>query len=303
MPWCGRCTDGRPLSCADCRATRRRTRRDRYRFLLRFRPPYDWSRLLAFLSPRAIPGVEHVGRDASYGRTISIDGRYGWIAARLAPGTHAVELRVRIDDPRSLMRIVGRARALFDLGADPAQIRAALSDDEWLAPRLAACPGLRVPGAWDRFELTIRAILGQQITVKGATTLAGRLVKSFGEPFDGGEALTHVFPTPARLAGADLSGLGLTRARETTIREFAGAVADGRVTLERPEELRALPGIGDWTVEYVAMRGFGEPDAFPAGDLVLLKTSGLRTRRALVARAEAWRPWRAYAAMHLWQGA
>jgi 3-methyladenine DNA glycosylase/8-oxoguanine DNA glycosylase len=154
----------------------------------------------------------------------------------------------------------------------------------------------------------VRAILGQQVSVKGATTLAGRLVRAFGEPMDGGDGLTHVFPTPEALACADYSNIGLPAARAAAIRQLASTVARGELTFSGAaepagfiERLKKLPGIGEWTAQYVAMRALGEPDAFPAADLGLLRAAGLATAKQLEARAERWRPWRAYAAMHLWQ--
>jgi AraC family transcriptional regulator of adaptative response / DNA-3-methyladenine glycosylase II len=168
-------------------------------------------------------------------------------------------------------------------------------------------PGLRVPGCWNGFELGVRAILGQQITVKGATALAGRLVKTLGEPFSAAGGLTHLFPTAEILAGADLTGVGLTKARAGTIRGFAQAVCDRRINFEGIADaepflarLCEIPGIGKWTAQYVAMRALGQPDAFPSGDLGLLRALNLSSSRELEQRAEAWRPWRAYAAMYLW---
>jgi AraC family transcriptional regulator of adaptative response / DNA-3-methyladenine glycosylase II len=173
-----------------------------------------------------------------------------------------------------------------------------------------AAPGLRVPGCWNGFELAIRAILGQQITVKGATTLSGVLVQTFGKPISAAGRLTHIFPAPEVLADADLAGIGLPKARIETIRAFARAVCDGRIRFEGIvasddflASLCEIPGIGKWTAQYVAMRALGEPDAFPSGDLGLLRALGLKSSRELEHRAEAWRPWRAYATMYLWSGA
>jgi AraC family transcriptional regulator of adaptative response / DNA-3-methyladenine glycosylase II len=192
-----------------------------------------------------------------------------------------------------------------------------LGVDPLLAPRLAAHPGLRVPGAWDPFELAVRAILGQQISVAGARTLAGRLVERLGEPLSGDETTgpTHLFPTPRALANADLTGLGLTGARVRALTGLGQAVADDPSLLDPTAEpgrardrLLALPGIGPWTVDYIALRAFRDPDAFPEADLGLLRAlegqgpwgEGRPSARQLRDRAEAWRPWRAYAALHLW---
>jgi len=278
-----------------------------YQFRLPFRAPYDWNALLQFLIPRAIPGVEDINEDR-YRRTISLGGKRGHFEVRMHPRGDALDLRIEFPDARSLIVIVDRVKSLFDLRADPSDIRARLERDPMLARRVAAHPGLRVPGAWDGFELSVRAILGQQVSVKGATTLAGRLVVAFGEPYDGGGALTHIFPTPAVLAGTDYLSVGLTWQRADAIMQLAGAVRDGEIKFSGvvdPERfiarLRELPGIGDWTAQYIAMRALSEPDAFPASDLWLVRTAGVGNPKQLEARAEQWRPWRAYAAMHLWQ--
>ena len=223
-------------------------------------------------------------------------------------------MRVRLARPERLLQVVERARRLFDLDADPVPIADHLAGSPELAPLVARRPGLRVPGAWDAFELAVRAVLGQQVTVRGATTLAGRLVRAFGTPLDRAEdGLTHLFPRPEALAAADLGALGLPRARAATIRALAGAVASGEVVLDASRgledavaRLAAVPGIGAWTAHYIAMRALGEPDAFPAADLGLRRALGNGAGRLAPARvaelAEAWRPWRAYAAMHLWAG-
>ena len=220
---------------------------------------------------------------------------------------------VHLPGSPELIRIVERVRRIFDLGADPRQIGDHLRRDPALAPLIAARPGLRVPGAWDGFELGVRAILGQQVSVRGATTLAGRLVRRCGEPLRGEmpEGLTHLFPRPERLARADLSSIGMPGARVEAVRTLARAVARGDLRLDGALELeetlarmRALPGLGPWTAGYVAMRGLCEPDGFPYGDLGLrraVSTNGRPVSSASLDRmADAWRPWRAYAAMHLW---
>jgi 3-methyladenine DNA glycosylase/8-oxoguanine DNA glycosylase len=197
---------------------------------------------------------------------------------------------------------------MFDLNADWTAIVQSLRTDPVLVTQVDSAPGLRVPGCWNGFELATRAILGQQITVKGATVLAGRMVSNFGKPFPSGNGLTHLFPTPAVLADAKLTWIGLTGARAETIRALARAVSDGKLTFDGVVDSDALlnrlceiPGIGKWTAQYVAMRALGEPDAFPPGDLGLLRAVGLEDSRELERHAEAWRPWRAYAAMHLWR--
>ncbi len=279
--------------------------------LLPYRPPYDWPAMLAFLRARAIPGVEVVARDG-YTRTIEVAGAHGTVAVRPAAG-HALRATIQFPQLSALPTIVARLRRVFDLIADPEVIGAHLSEDQRLAPLVAARPGLRVAGAWDGFELAVRALLGQQITVAGAATLAGRLVAAYGKPLAVGVGgLSHVFPGAARLADADLSSLGLTRARAAALGSLARAVvADPQIFGPRRSleeaivKLRALPGIGEWTAQYIAMREMREPDAFPAADLGLMRAMADRKGRrptpvALLARAERWRPWRAYAAQHLW---
>lgn len=278
-----------------------------YVFRLDYRPPFDWNSLLSFLSARAIPGVECVTSN-TYSRTIALNGDAGHFSVSHASEGTRLEARICFPEPRWLFLIVERLRRIFDLGAVPHEIAAHLSNDPLLKARIAAAPGLRVPGCWDGFELAIRAILGQQISVAAASTLAGRLVQMFGRPFVARERLTHLFPTPSSLAEANVERIGLPIKRAETIRGLARALADDRITFAGqvdPDEfgkaLCQLPGIGDWTAQYIAMRALGDPDAFPANDLGLLQHSGFSTPGELARHAEAWRPWRAYAAMYLWQ--
>lgn len=279
---------------------------NQYFFRLRFRPPYDWTGVLAFLQARATPGVEIVELGV-YRRSISVDGVQGFFEVSLDNAGNALAVRVQIGDPRSLFFIIERIRAMFDLNADWAAIVPSLKADPLLAPRVEAQPGLRVPGCWNGFELAIRAIIGQQISVKGATSLAGRVVRAFGQPFPAANGLTHLFPSPEILADADLSSVGLTRARVATIRSLAGAVCRREISFEGVTDSEAflgrlcqIPGIGKWTAQYVAMRALGEPDAFPCGDVGLLHALSVSTSSELEQRAESWRPWRAYATMYLW---
>ncbi len=279
---------------------------NQYLFRLRFRSPYDWHGMLAFLAPRATPGVEAV-ENGIYRRSISLNGSDGYFEVALDEKDSALVARVQFGDPRSLFFITERIRAMFDLNADWVTIVRALRTDPVLVGPVEARRGLRVPGCWNGFELTTRAILGQQITVKGATVLAGRLVSTFGRRFSAANGLTHLFPEPEALANAKLASIGLPRARAETIQALACAVCNGQVSFGRivdSEEfltqLCQIPGIGKWTAQYVAMRALGEPDAFPSGDLGLLRALKLKTSHKLEQRAEAWRPWRAYAAMYLW---
>ncbi len=282
---------------------------------LQFRPPYDWDSLLGFLAPRTTPGIEQVD-GASYRRTIALGRQQGWIEVTPHRRENCLLLRVRFPDPRKLYTIAHRVRRLFDLDAVPEEISRHLRGDKLLAPVLRAHPGLRVPGAWDGFELAVRAVLGQQVTVRGATTLAARLAKTYGDPAtEAREGLSLLFPTPERLSRARLASIGLPRARARTINLLARAVAAGEIRFELFSDcdelvklLLAIPGIGQWTAQYVAMRALGDTSAFPAGDLGLLRAASSClgdgrpiTARVLEERSERWRPWRAYAAMHLWK--
>ncbi len=280
---------------------------DQYLFRLHFRPPYHWEGMLTFLAARATPGVEVV-EAGSYRRSISLNGSDGYFEISFNEGRDALMARIEFGDPHSLFFIIERIRKMFDLGADWAGIVQSLRSDPVLASSVEADPGLRVPGSWNGFELAVRAILGQQITVKGATALAGRMVSSFGKPFCGVSGLTHLFPPPEVLADARLGDIGLTGARAETIRSLARAVCGGEINFEGVVDSDAflnrlceVPGIGKWTAQYVAMRALGEPDAFPSSDLGLLRAMALGTSRDLEQRAETWRPWRAYAAMYLWR--
>ncbi len=250
-----------------------------------------------------------------YARTIAIGEERGVLVVEPAEG-NCLRAIIRFPTLKSLPAIIARVRRVFDLASDPVAISAYLSQDPVLAPLVAGRLGLRVPGAWDGFELAVRAILGQQITVPAATRLAGKLVLCHGErvadPAALDHGLTHVFPTPRQLAGADLAAVGMPKARQMAISSLAAAVvADPlifgpRRSLEEAiAQLRVLPGIGEWTAQYIAMRELREPDAFPAADVGLLRAmshgSGVRSSpAALLAHAEQWRPWRAYAALHLW---
>lgn len=276
---------------------------------LPYRPPFDATSLLAYLARRAVPGVEAVvgGR---YLRTVALPHGRATLSLDLQAGSSHVALRARMTDLRDLATLTARCRQLLDLDADPVAIAEVLATDPLLAPLVAARPGLRLPGTVGCFEMAVRIIIGQQISVAGARTLLGRLVAAFGMPLPQPEGpLTHLFPSPEQLAKATLEGIGLTRARCATIRTLAAAVATGSIALDRGADRTAvaghlleLPGVGPWTAASIAMRALGDPDAWPGTDLVLRRTLPMSPAEA-EARSEAWRPWRAYAAQHIWTAA
>lgn len=275
--------------------------------------PLDWPSFVAFLAARAIPGVETVDEAAGrYRRSIRVDGEAGTIEV-IGVGASALDVT---GQPSSLATpaIDARLRRWFDVDADLRAIGAHLATDPLLAPLVAARPGLRVPGAWDPFELAVRAIVGQQISVAGARTIAGRIVGRAGDRVTpaAGDGVVALFPTPSQLAEADLGAIGMPGARVRAIQNLAAAVAADPVLLDATGDLdadvrrlRALPGVGEWTAQYIALRGFKHADAFPASDLGILRAlAGPDDRRPTPAearaRAEPWRPYRAYAAQHLW---
>lgn len=278
---------------------------------LAYQPPYDWAAMVVFLSLRAISGLETVEAGV-YRRSIRVNGQPGLIS--VAPGAGDwLDVDVDFPSPSALPEIERRLRNMFDLDAQPQLINAQLAKDPLMAQLVAARPGLRVPGTWDGLELAIRAVLGQQITVVAAIRLAGKLVAQYGTPLEtphGG--ITHVFPTAEVLAAADLATLGMPKARGRTLSGVAQALLDDPELFEPKASLKegvarlvALPGIGDWTAQYIAMRQMREADAFASGDIGLINAlaaleGGPVSARQLLARAEAWRPLRAYAAQHLW---
>jgi AraC family transcriptional regulator of adaptative response / DNA-3-methyladenine glycosylase II len=283
---------------------------------LRYRPPYDWDNMLAFLEARAIRGIEIV-KDGSYLRTIEIDGAVGSIRVGHLPGQQSLEVGILFPRIKALPAIVARVRRLFDLGADIATIDDHLSADPALARLVKQRPGLRAPGGWDGFEVAVRAVLGQQISVVAARQLAAHLVELHGRlvpnPFRNHPALSRVFPDERRLASAASMGLRMPAARRNALKAVAEAtVANPNLfcPLEGIEEtvarLKAIRGIGEWTAHYIALRAVRESDAFPATDVGLLRGAasidgGMKVNPAnLLRRAESWRPWRAYAAQHLW---
>jgi len=282
---------------------------------LGYRPPYDWDGILAFLAGRALTGVEAVTADA-YLRTVACGKTRGWIRVTHAPAKQALQVEFAHSLAPALPALLGRLRNLFDLAARPDLIAERLRQDKRLRPMVKKTPGLRVPGAFDGFELAVRAILGQQVTVKAATTLSCRFAAAFGEPFATPFAtplpdLTHLSPTPERVAKAsvdDIAKLGIVGARARCIVALAKAVAAGELRLEagaEPEAVMAklmkLPGIGPWTAQYMAMRILRWPDAFPKEDVAVLNNLGGVTAKQAEEMSQAWRPWRSYAVLHLWR--
>ena len=272
---------------------------------LAYRPPLDWDALTQFLGARAVGGVESVG-GRQYFRAVAWKNYRGWIAVEPSGKNHTLTVTVSASLAPALLPILARVKRLFDLSAEPKQIAACLGS---LAE---AHPGLRVPGAFDGFETAVRAILGQQISVRAATTLAGRFAAAFGEPIQTPHpSLTHLPPTAECVAAteiADITALGITRARANSILALAQAVAEGHLSLEpgsdvdgTMDRLKTLPGIGEWTAQYVAMRALSWPDAFPHTDLGIYKALSETNPRRVLEIAEAWRPWRSYAVMHLWK--
>jgi AraC family transcriptional regulator of adaptative response / DNA-3-methyladenine glycosylase II len=278
-----------------------------------YQPPYDWNSFLNYLEARAIDGVEEV-RNRSYRRTVSLEGSDGIVEVSDNPGRNGLEVKLQLLSVRALSAVALRVRRMFDVYADMNNIGVHLSGDRALARLIAKRPGLRAPGGWDGFELAVRAILGQQITVEAARQLAGKLVRICGRRSAAlsDENLAYIFPSAERVASSDLRALGMPRSRKETIQVLAKTVAASPRFFDSPascEEviarLRTIPGIGDWTAQYIALRAFHQADAFPVTDIGILRGSASLDGTAmsaaqLLGRAEMWRPWRAYAAQHLW---
>jgi AraC family transcriptional regulator of adaptative response / DNA-3-methyladenine glycosylase II len=280
-------------------------RPDVLEFMLGYRPPLDFEALLAFLARRTIAGVEHV-ENAAYLRTARIGAATGWLAVMHDVKRAALRVAVSPSLAHAVPAVLARVKRIFDIGCDPQQVMDALG------PLAARNPGLRVPGTFDGFEAAVRAILGQQITVRAAHTIAGRFADAFGEPIAAPHpALRRVFPSPQRVAALtvpEIAELGIVAARARAIVAVASALHAGDLRLDPGADLdaslaalRALPGIGEWTAQYLAMRALGWPDAFLPSDYGVLKALGETNPRRTLAHAEAWRPWRAYAVMHLWK--
>ena len=279
---------------------------------LSYRPPYDWQSTLDFLRYRMIPGVESV-QDKTYARSFTLDGKQGHFKAAFVDSAPLLNVVIDYPDTAQLSRIVEKIRRIFDLRADSLAIQSDLARDPFLAEVVRRHNGLRVPGCWDGFEVCIRAILGQQVTVKAATTLAARVAEKFGEPYRcETDQLTHTFPAPTTLQQADLDGLGIVGQRVAAIRAVSQAVSTGKLGFDPACDSEAfisamchIKGIGEWTARYVAMRALGDPDAFPYGDLILRRAAApageTLSPRQLLNRSQNWQPWRAYAVIFLWK--
>jgi len=276
-----------------------------FRLRLPYRPPYDYEGMINFLAMRATPGVETV-EAGRYARSIRVDGETGRLVITHQPSRNLLLCEIRLTSSRHLMSVVERVRRMFDLNADPMEIGSCLARDPDLAAAVEKNPGQRIPGAWEPFEVLVRAIVGQQVSVRGATTVMGKIVRDFGEIADG----QYLFPSPESLAGLEPGSLPMPRARAMAIADSARAVVRREVDLSTQDtaalaaQLTAIKGVGPWTAQYVAMRAINDPDAFLHTDLVLRKVAAARLLltgdRALLERADAWRPWRAYAGMYLW---
>lgn len=298
-----RATDGTPASGSGAISQVR----------LSYRPPYDWRGILAFLSLRALKGVELVTDDA-YARTVALGDVTGWMRVTHAARTRSIIVEFSHSLATVLPTLLTRVRSLFDLNARPDLIAAHLRKDARLSSAVKQNPGLRVPGAFNGFELALRAILGQQVTVKAATTIAGRLVDAFGTAVDTPIAgLNRLSPTSAQLASAtvdDIARHGIVSARARSIIALAQAHHSGRLSLDGGtyrlpddviKQLMALPGVGPWTANYIAMRALRWPDAFPKEDIVVRNNLGGISAKDAEAASQAWRPWRSYAVMHVWR--
>ncbi len=280
---------------------------------LSYRPPFDWHAMLDYLAMRAIPGAEDVQSD-SYSRTIMVNGEAGELSVQFNDNTYSLLLTVRCSQTRSLYQIVERVRVMFDLKAVSTEIEACLAADDHLRPIVAANPGIRVPVAWNGFEVAVRAIIGQQVSVKGATTLVSRLAKACGKPYQArsNASLQLIFPEPEEVLQHPLDGLGITTRRIAAIHALAKSVLDGELAFDGSMTAETfvaravtIPGIGPWTAQYIALRALNDPDAFPHADLILLRAAATEgetlTPKQLLEKAEHWRPWRAYTVMLLWR--
>jgi DNA-3-methyladenine glycosylase II len=280
---------------------------------LPYQAPWDWQQFHGHYTLRALSEVEHID-EQGYARSVRINGQSGWFQVQALTDQPALRLVASPSLHNCMPELIKRVRRMFDLDCQPDVIAAHFVNDPLLSQLVSRYPGLRLPTAWDPFEQAVRAIVGQQVTVKAAVTISNRLVARVGDNLDdvGHRHLTRLFPTPAAIAEADLNKIGMPSRRVQCLQHFAAQVASGTLSLNPQqgyntfvEQMCRLPGIGPWTAQYIALRAFGEADAFPASDLGLLKApiwgEASISAKQLQVRAEAWRPWRAYAAAYLWQ--
>lgn len=275
-----------------------------------YNEPFDWKSHLAFLAYRSIPGVEIV-KGTSYARTIIMDGRQGHFTAEFEDCSNQINIEIHYPELLQLHRITNRIRSIFDLDANSAQIDEFLGKDKILKSVVEKHPGLRVPGCWSGFELAVRAVLGQQVTVKAASTLVSRIVERYGEPYLCAiTGLNYVFPEPHKLMRAKFKNIGIVRQRVEAIRSIARLVASENLVIDNSvdskefiEEIRKVKGIGEWTASYIAMRALSDANAFPYSDLILCRavTNEELSPKQLQGISESWQPRRAYAAMLLWK--
>jgi len=278
--------------------------------ILSYQPPYDWKSHLAFLAYRSIPGVEVV-KENSYARTISMDGIAGHFRVEFGSDSNQIQVEIQFPELKLHYYIIERIKSIFDLYADSEQIDKFLAKDKLLKPMVKKFPGLRVPGCWSGFEVAVRAILGQQITVKAASTLVSRISERYGHKYDCNiEGLTHVFPDARGLQGVKMGNIGIIRQRTSAIQSIADLVSSGELIIdctidmdEFVDQICAIKGIGEWTAFYIAMRALNETNAFPFSDLILRRalTKEELTPKQLLALSEPWQPWRAYAVILLWK--
>lgn len=278
---------------------------------LSYRPPFNWGLMLDFFALRAINGVEVVTEN-SYARTIVIDGLVGDLSVVFFEASNQLKIKINFPNTKYLYHIVEKIRSMFDLRADSAQIEKSLSSDAFLAPIVKAFSGVRVPGCWDGFEIAVRAILGQQVSVKAASTLAARIVECYGEVYECTHSgLTRIFPSPSILAAADFKGMGIVKQRISAIRQVSKQIVDGELhidcsieTEDFEKKICSIKGIGPWTAQYIELRALHDPNAFPAADLILRRavapSEKAITANQLLTRSEAWQPWRAYTVILLW---
>lgn len=297
---------------SDLRKNYKPTKQNFIEVSISYREPFDWPLMLSFFEKRQLVNVERV-TDNDYCRTIEIEGSTGWFKVNKIKDKSALLLTVQLDDYRHLNKVILAVRQMFDLDTDISQIQQVLSTHPILAKVVEQSPGLRLPGCWDVFEFSIRAILGQQISVKGATTLANRIAVEYGSKCASNPlGLTHVFPTPKELSAAQYQNIGLTKSRISTLQNWLKFYQRDEEMLtyytslhDLEQQLITIKGIGPWTVNYLAMRGLSDPDAFPSADLGIIKALTVNdekpTNKEILALSEQWRPWRAYAAIYLWQ--